>query len=268
VKIESLLEIYRRNLNCQLIKESLLKKEKQIHLKGVRSSLLSILVSTLSNEIDNPYHLIVVEDRERASYIQNDIENLLGKEKSMVFPMSYKRAYQFQEIDNANVLERSEVLNKCSTPENTPVIIISYPEALAEKVVNKQSLVKHSHTISIGDQLDTEFLSEVLIDYGFEKTDFVYEAGNFSIRGGIVDIFSFSNEKPYRIELFGKEVESIRTFDPESQLSLDPQTSLILTPDIQTKLNQENRESLLSFLKNPIVWIDDLSSSFQTSIFR
>lgn len=257
MQTEDLLNIYTRNSSTLLLAEYLGQDKKNVYVSGSKASFISVLVSSITKLHENRHHIVLVEDREKASYLQNDIENLLGKNYSAVFPMSYKRPYKFEEIDNANVLERSEVLNKSSEFKDKPFVVISYPEAVAEKVVNKQSLVKHSHTISQGDQLDLDFLAEVLIEYGFQKSDFVYEAGDFSIRGGIIDVFSFSNEKPYRIELWGNEVESIRTFDPESQLSIDPVSTLILTPDIQTKLHQETRESIFSFLNDPVVWVED-----------
>ena len=264
MEAQDLLNIYTRNASNLLLADFLGKNEKQIYLEGSKASFISIIVSSIAKLHEKRHHVILVEDREKASYLQNDIENLLGKNYSAVFPMSYKRPYQFEEIDNANVLERSEVLNKSAEFKDKPFVIVSYPEAIAEKVVNKQSLVKHSHSISSGDQLDVDFLSEVLIDYGFKRSDFVYEAGDFSIRGGIIDVFSFSNEKPYRIELWGNEIESIRTFDPESQLSIDPVNTLILTPDIQTKLHQETRESIFTFLNDPIIWLEDFKYVKQT----
>ena len=264
MEAQDLLNIYTRNSSTLLLAEYLEQNQKHIYVSGSKASFISVLASCITKLHENRHHIILVEDREKASYLQNDIENLLGKNYSAVFPMSYKRPYQFEEIDNANVLERSEVLNKSSEFKDKPFVIISYPEAIAEKVVNKQSLVRHSHAVSQGDQLDLDFLSEVLMDYGFKKSDFVYEAGDFSIRGGIVDVFSFSNEKPYRIELWGNEVESIRTFDPESQLSVDPVSTLILTPDIQTKLHQETRESIFSFLNNPVVWVEDYKYAKKT----
>lgn len=258
MEIQNLLQVYHHNSHVQSVFEHLKQNQKQLFTSGVKASFVSILSACIAQKLENKHHVIIVEDREKASYIQNDIENLLGKNYSAVFPMSYKRPYQFEEIDNANILERSEVLNKVTEYHGKPFLVITYPEAIAEKVVNKQTLVKNSQTISLKDQLDIEFLSEVLIDYGFEKTDFVYEAGDFSVRGGIIDVFSFSNEKPYRIELWGNEVESIRTFDPESQLSLEKEQKLILTPDIQTKLKTEKRESLFEFLNEPLVWVEDL----------
>jgi transcription-repair coupling factor (superfamily II helicase) len=116
----------------------------------------------------------------------------------------------------------------------------------------------------VGEEIDQEFLSEVLLEYGFTQTDFVYEAGNFSIRGGIIDIYSFANDLPYRVEFFGNEVESIRTFDPETQLSQKQQTHISIIPDIQNKLLEEKRESFLDFLpKDTIIWCNHTALLFE-----
>jgi transcription-repair coupling factor (superfamily II helicase) len=188
----------------------------------------------------------------------------LGEEVPMLFPMSYKKAYQYQDIDNANVLMRAEVLSKINNNTNTGQIIVSYPEALFEKVINKRSLMKNTLTVSLNEQLDTNFLAEILLSYDFEKTDFVYEAGQFSIRGGIVDVFSFSNELPYRIDLFGNEVESIRTFDPDSQLSIESVSKINIIPDVQTKLIQETREPFFQFLSpDTRLWFKDVEHALE-----
>ena len=136
--------------------------------------------------------------------------------------------------------------------------MITYPEALYEKVINKRSLVENTFTARVGEAVDMEFVTEILSTYDFERTDFVYEPGQFAIRGGILDVFSFSNEFPYRLELVGKEIESIRTFDPETQLSLQSVPFISLIPNVQTRLLQEVRQSFLSFLpEKAILWIKD-----------
>ena len=159
MEIQNILEIYKRNSNVKLLCEYIKTNQSKIYAGGVKASFISILSGVVANILESRHHIIVVEDREKASYIQNDIENLLGKNYAVVFPMSYKRAYQFDEIDNANVLERAEVLNKVNEFYGKPLLIITYPEALSEKVVNKQSLVKHSHSLEEGHQLDVEFIT-------------------------------------------------------------------------------------------------------------
>ena len=165
-------------------------------------------------------HLLIATDKEEAAYLNSDLQNLLGSEEHRIFPGSFKRPYHYDEVDNANVLLRAEMLNQLLENKGAPRIIITYPEALYEKVINKSSLVENTFVARVGEAVDMAFVSEILSSYDFERTDFVYEPGQYAIRGGILDVFSFSNDHPYRLELFGKEIESIRTFDPETQLSL------------------------------------------------
>ncbi|MDH5598700.1 MAG: transcription-repair coupling factor, partial [Cyclobacteriaceae bacterium] len=176
----------------------------------------------------------------------------------LFFPTSYKRPYIFDETENANILQRAELLNAINNKSTTGELIVTYPEALTEKVVNKVSLKKNTFTAHVGDVVDTEFLAELLVTYGFESADFVFEAGQFSIRGGIIDIFSFANELPYRIELFGEEIDSLRTFDPSTQLSKDQVKQINIIPNIQTKLIQEKRQSFLEYIPhNSKIWCKD-----------
>ncbi len=220
-------------------------KKKNIRIKGLSGSLDAILIAATFKMHPQDY-LIVLQDREEAAYVQNDLQNLLDKE-ILTFPMSYKRPYEFDETENANILMRAEVLN-CLANKTKPEIIVTYPEALCEKVINKRSLAKNTLTITVKEKLDLQFLEEFLHNYDFEKTDFVYEAGQFAVRGGIIDVFSFAHELPYRIELFGDEVDSIRSFEPGSQLSVETQERINVIPNVQTKLIQEERQSLLEFI--------------------
>ncbi len=261
---KSLQEIYKNHINYSLVIEKLKGKDRnEIQLSGLKGSSDAVFSAAVVNQVKRP-HLFVLENREQAAYFQNDLENVLGEKRAMFFfPISYKRPYEYLETENANILQRAEVLNHLSKKEKKIEIIITYPEALSEKVINKKSLVKNTLGIKIGDKLDIDFITEMLLEYGFEQKDFVDEPGSFSIRGGIVDIYSFSNDVPYRIELFGKEVESIRTFDPENQLSLESKENISIIPDVQTKLIEETRETFLKFLpQNTVVWIKDLESTF------
>lgn len=216
-----------------------------------------VLFSSLY-EAKGGIHLLIAQDKEEAAYLNSDLQNLLQTEEHMVFPSSYKRAYQFEEVDNANVLIRSELLNLILEGKKKSRIVITYPEALYERVINKRSLKENTFVARTGEQVDMEFVAELLTSYDFERTEFVYEPGQFAIRGGILDVFSFSNENPYRLELFGKEIESIRTFDPESQLSIAIVDQISLIPNVQTKLLQEVRQSLLGFLpEETTIWIKD-----------
>ncbi|MFD1820022.1 transcription-repair coupling factor (superfamily II helicase) [Pseudarcicella hirudinis] len=258
--VKDFLTLYREDGFVKTISEQLKDSRifPHIQLKGLSGSLDAVMVSALFQSFPQTY-LLVLNDREEAAYFLNDLQNLLGDQHVLSFPMSYKKAYQYEEIDNANVLIRAEVLNKLNNSKEEGIIIVTYPEALSEKVINKRSLLKNTFTITVGEKLDTGFLGEVLASYDFEKTDFVYEAGQYSIRGGIVDVFSYANELPFRIDLFGDEVESVRTFDPESQLSVESVSKINIIPDVQTKLVQETRESFLSFFpENARIWFREI----------
>lgn len=226
-----------------------------IRLRGLSGSLDAVVMAAVFKLHPQDY-LVVVSDREEAAYFLNDLQNLLDREV-LLFPMSYKRPYEFHEIENASILMRAEVLNRLANKKGHE-IVVTYPDALSEKVINKRSLASNTFTIKLGEKLDMAFLEDFLHSYDFEKTDFVYEAGQFAVRGGIVDIFSFAHELPFRIELFGDEVDGIRTFEPGSQLSVASQDSVNIIPNVQTKLIHEERQSFLDFISpDTRLWFKD-----------
>jgi transcription-repair coupling factor (superfamily II helicase) len=231
--------------------------KRDFQMKGLAGSLDIVVFSSVYKETQG-CHLLIAHDKEEAAYINNDLVELLGDGSTYFFPSSYKRPYHYDEVENANVLQRAEILNKILSQDTKHPIIVTYGEALYEKVINKRSLKENTFKAAVGEKVDLEFIEELLSTYDFEKTDFVYEPGQFAIRGGILDVFSYANELPYRLELFGKEIESIRTFDPETQLSLESIQEINLIPNVQTKLLQEQRQSFLGFLpENTTVWFKD-----------
>jgi transcription-repair coupling factor (superfamily II helicase) len=213
-------------------------------------------------------NLWIANDKEEAAYLQNNLYNLLDKKPVRFFPDSFKRPLYFEELNTTNVLERTETINKISTTGGSPEIIVTYPEALFEKVVAPAVLEKTRIEMVTGSKMDVDFIIEMLIEYGFRREDFVYEPGQFSIRGAIVDIFSYGNDYPYRIELFDEDIESIRTFDPMSQLSLQNISRVSIVPNINTKFNRSQKVSLLSVLRpETVVWVKDfqvLTDKLQT----
>jgi transcription-repair coupling factor (superfamily II helicase) len=208
-------------------------------------------------------HLIVLNDAEDAAYFHNTLENLTGALDIFYFPASFKQRKNFGLLNSSHVMLRTEALTKIASQLNTTgsvqkKILVTYPEALFEKVVISDTLSSNIIFIKNGDTLDTANLLLNLADFGFERTDFVYEPGQFAIRGGILDIYSFGNEKPYRIELFGNEVDSIRIVDPETQLSERKLLQVSIIPNIETQFVDKEKISLLEFLPgNTIVWIRD-----------
>lgn len=193
--------------------------KQHISVKGSAGSAVSILAAELFLT-QNKTILYLADDKEDALYINAEMEDLLGKDNILYFPATHLEPYQIEKTQNANLVLRTEVINKLNSGKS-PKVIVAFIGAMSEKVLKKEDFEAISHHIKVGDQLDFDFVDELLNHYQFNQTDFVSEPGEFSVRGGIVDVFSFSNEKPFRITFFGNEVESIRTFDIESQLSLD-----------------------------------------------
>ena len=234
----------------------------RLHLRGLVGSQDAVVVAAAANP--QHAHVFVLHDKEEAAYFLADLQHLLPEgAEALLFPSPYKRPYQFDETENANVLMRAEALNRLNTVRGGAagqgVFIVTYPEALTEKVINRQSLVKNTFTAKVGDKLDVNFLGELLGEYDFEKTDFVYEAGQYAVRGGIVDVFSYANDLPFRLELFGDEIESIRTFNPETQLSVEARPQVSIIPNVQTKLLQEKREAFFDFLPHTAcLWLKDV----------
>ncbi|MBS1682312.1 MAG: transcription-repair coupling factor [Bacteroidetes bacterium] len=257
MKAHDLVSLYRTDSWVQTLAEGIRTSDRStLHLKNAHGSLDAVLFAAVCKGT-RANHFIILHDREEAAYFLNDLQNLLGRTEVLFFPMSYKRPYEYDEVENANVLMRAEVLSRIGNhPDGN--IIVSYPEALSEKVINKKSLASNTFLIQKGEKLDRNFLEEFLHTYDFEKTDFVYEAGQFAVRGGIIDVFSFAHELPHRIELFGDEVDSIRKFDPGSQLSVDVLDKVSLMPNVQTRLVQEERQSVFEFIGDHTkIWIKD-----------
>ncbi|WP_027001054.1 transcription-repair coupling factor [Eisenibacter elegans] len=242
----------------------------KIHLKGLVGSLDALVAAALYRQ-HQATHLFIMHDKEEAAYFAGDLQNLLGSDEVVqIFPTSYKRPYQYEEIENANVLQRAEVLNRINQSAEG-LLVVTYPEALSERVINRKSLLQHTFSLSQGEKIDLQFLTEILASYDFERTDFVTEPGQYAVRGGIVDVFSFANDWPYRVDFFGNEVESLRIFDPVTQLSTQTLDKIAIIPNVQTKLIEEQRESFFEFIpKQTKVWykdrthlLDTLAQSFQ-----
>ena len=188
MKPNDLLKLYRADSIVQSIAEEIkANEERSVQIRSVSGSLDAILVASVY-QTSHQNQLVVLHDKEEAAYFFNDLQNLLSGKEVLFFPTSYKRPYEFEETENANVLMRAEILNRVDHKASSGEIIVTYPEALTERVVNKKSLQKNTFTAKIGEKIDSEFLSEVLLSYDFEKADFVYEAGQFAVRGGILPL--------------------------------------------------------------------------------
>ncbi len=237
-----------QTLNLQI---AIAQFQNKTHLKGLVGSSFSFVVSEVFKQSDLPF-LLIFNDKEEAAFYLNDLELMLNDTDVLFYPGSYRRPYQIEETDNANVLLRAEVLNRINSRKK-PAIIVTYPDALFEKVVTRKELERNTLKISVKDELTIDFVNEVLFEYQFKRVDFVTEPGEFSVRGGIVDVFSFSHDEPYRIEFFGDEVDSIRTFDVETQLSTVQVKKINIIPNVENKFSQENRESFLNYIASKTV---------------
>lgn len=248
-----------------------LENNQHISVKGNAGSSVSIFVAELFLT-QKKNILYILDDKEDALYANTEMEDLLGKEKVLYFPATHLEPYQVEKTQNANLVLRTEVINKV-TSGKSPRVIVAYAGALSEKVLKKEDFKAISHHIKVGDQLDFDFVDELLNHYHFQQADFVSEPGEFSVRGGIVDVFSFSNEKPYRITFFGNEVESIKTFDIETQLSIDKVKEFQLVSNMNFTVTG-SRVSLLQLLpkesfvisKNGIVGMQRLKAFYEKSL--
>jgi len=262
----NLFNAYDQSAKVAQIANSLVPHGQKLHLHGLIGSSISFVIQSVFKKNDLPF-LIILDDKEEAAYYLNDLEQMIGADDVLFYPGSYRRPYQIEDTDNANVLLRAEVLNRINSRKK-PVVIVTYPEALFEKVVTKKELEKNTLKVAVGDQISIEFINEVLFEYEFKRVDFITEPGEFSVRGGIIDVFSFSNDNPYRIEFFGNEVDSIRSFDVETQLSIEKQKKITIIPNTENKFFQENRESFLEYInEKTIIFIkntDFLTSKIDT----
>lgn len=215
---------------------------RSIHLCGTCASSLPVLFSSMiehASETAGMPYLFILDDAEEAGYFYHDLTQILGDSFVFYYPSSYRRAIKFAQKDAANEILRTEVLSRLQT-ETYPLFIVTYPEALAEKVVSRKSLQEKTLRIRNGACVEITEIRKTLIDFGFKNVDYVYEPGQFAIRGSIVDIFSFSSEYPFRVDFFGNEVDSIRSFDVQTQLSQDKLNEIAIVPELQSGAGSDN----------------------------
>jgi len=231
----------------------------QVFLQNLYGSSPAFVLQSIFVNPDTQHwnHIVVLNDAEEAAYFYNSIESITEAMDLFYFPSSFKTPHNFNLLNPSHVMLRTEALTKISMGGNKK-IIVTYPEALFEKVILPRTLQNNIIQIKTNDHLDVNNLLQQLVDYGFERTDFVYEPGQLAVRGGILDIYSFGNEKPYRIELFGEEVDSIRLFDPATQLSERKLLQVNIIPNVTTQFEQTEQIPLLDFIsKDTIVWLKD-----------
>src|SRR5580692_418522 len=251
----------------QLANRLVLPDPHRIWCKNLQGSSPAFLISAVFQHdmTSQLNHLVVCEDAESAAYMHNTIENLTSALDLFYFPSSFKNKKNYRLLNSSHIMLRTEALTRLSTSMANPTstgsnkkLFVTYPEALFEKVVLAKALTGNIISIKAGDILDVDGLVEKLVSKGFDRTDFVYEPGQFALRGGILDIYSFGNEKPYRVELFGNDVDSIRIFDPETQMSECKLLQVNIIPNVDNRPDSGEKTSLLQFLpENVVVWMQD-----------
>ena len=252
MKATDISQKYQKNTTVKLLSDALATRPK-LFVSGLVGSSLSFVIEAVFQKTELPI-LLLFNDKEEAAYYLNDLEQLINDQDVLFYPGSYRRPYQIEETDNANILLRAEVLNRINSRKK-PAIIVSYTDAIFEKVVTRKELEKNTLKLSVNEAVSIDFINETLFEYNFKRVDFVTEPGEFSVRGGIVDVFSFSNDHPYRIEFFGNEVDSIRSFDVETQLSVEKLKKISIMPNVENKMLQESRESFLNYINEKTVLV-------------
>lgn len=238
---------------CKLLQEN---RGSNIFLQGQQASATPLLLAAVATEIKQTF-LFVLQDADEAGYFYHDLTQVMGTQNVLFFPSSFKRSVKYGQRDSANEILRTEVLARVSTRDNQAtesLLIISYPEALSELVVSKQHLDERRLSLKTGQQqIDITDIAHKLREYGFQEVDYVYEPGQYSVRGSILDVYSFSCENPFRIDFFGREIDTIRTFEVQDQLSKDKLNEIEIVPELATLTTE--RVSFLNFLPSNSVMV-------------
>lgn len=240
----------------ELIDTIISDKTPEILITGLVGSSRSMILSMVFQKTQTT-HVVIIPEKEDAAYFYNDLVSILGEESVFFFPSTYKRSVQYEQTEPANIVLRTEVLNHLASGKRK-AIVVTYPESVMEKVVSRRNLKKNTFNISKGDKISLEFLEEMLHEYNFTRTDFVYEPGQYSIRGSIADVFSYSADLPFRIDFFGEEVETIRSFNTDDQLSVSIHKQVSIIPNIQDISIEEVNDSFTDFLPpSSHIWVED-----------
>ncbi|MBQ6068006.1 MAG: transcription-repair coupling factor [Bacteroidales bacterium] len=283
-----LTDIYSQSKIVSQLGALLEKGTDRIHVDGLTGSLPAIVAAALAERYPDKSQLLVASGKEEAYYLLNDLETLLGEanvelgqKRALLFPPSYRKPRSVRsgssnpsqppavqddggdlfETDNANIMQRSEVVNQLNS--GRPLLVVTFPEALSERVVSSRTLTRNTLRIAKGAKVDMDFVIDVLQEYEFDRVDFVVEPGQYAVRGGIIDVFSFANDQPYRIEFFDDMVDSLRSFDPVSQLSVRQYDNISVLPNMQRRAQDvvtvEDRVPLTHYFgSGDVVWVQGL----------
>jgi transcription-repair coupling factor (superfamily II helicase) len=261
--ISDIVSKYQKNQSIiRLIEELNNESHARVRLKGLSGSSIALVVSALFVELSRPF-IVVLNSKEEAAYFYTDLSSIIPSDKLYFFPSSFKRAVQFGQVLPDALIQRTDtqrILPHLASNSKQGIVIVTYPEALSEKVVSIEHFTKNAITVSVSEKISQDFLTEFLLDIGFQRSEFVYEPGQFSVRGSIVDVFSYSSALPFRIDFFGDEVESIRSFDVDDQLSKENFSTVTFIPNLQNTSDENGNRELITELipSNAIVYLNDL----------
>lgn len=257
MNLSDLQELYAAHPQVKALIQWTQTNDSGLKIKGLSGSSLALIVASLFKSVSKT-QIIVASDADEAAYIYNDLKQIFPPEAVYYFPSSFKKAIKLNQLDAANEILRTEVLNRLAN-SSIPCIVVCSPESIMQKVISPEGMQTNMLKLKIGEAPGIDFLVEVLVEYGFERVDFVYEPGQFSVRGSIVDIFSFSYELPYRCDFFGDEIESIRIFDIESQLSKEKKVEVEIIPDLLNDTHSAH-VSFFEFIgKEPLLFVSDFN---------
>lgn len=266
-------DLYDNSILAARVEEALKPNQARVRLQGIKASLYSMIGATIARRL-SCRHLFVAPSKEDAYYLLNDLEELLGEtnkeledKRVLFFPTTYRKPYQMEETDSANSLQRTEVVKRLADRAN--LVVVTFPDALSEKVISQRTLARNTLQINKGGDLSMDFVTDMLQEYDFDRVDFVVEPGQFAIRGGIIDVFSYANEYPFRLEFFGDTIDSLRSFDPVSQLSIKQYDHLTIIPNLATHrpthLVVEEKVNLVHYFgEEDIVWAEGLMMACET----
>ena len=267
MELKELLRLYQKHPGAKALGRMLVSPVRRMYVAGTQASSLPMAFASLTQvEPQAVVHpmLFVMDDREEAGYLYHDLVQILGDEGVLFFPSSYRRAIRYGQRDAANEILRTEVLTRLNSElvtQNSELYVVTYPDALAEQVVSKEQMWERTLVLSRGQRIDLTEVESTLVDLGFRRTDYVYEPGQFAIRGSILDVYSYSNETPYRIDFFDDEIDSIRSFEVQTQLSVEKKQDISIVPE----LGDQQRMSMLSFLpQDTVVVVKDITYLCET----
>lgn len=258
MKIEDLRRFYSKHPGRQaILKEMARGRNVLVHVSGLQASAAPLLFSTVLDGAEPHSMLFILNDQDEAAYFYNDMVQVMGQDRVLYFPSAFRRAAKYGQKDDANQILRTEVLSRMlqlkAQSDAQAIAVVTSPDALAEKVVSEESMKGNRIELSTGQELDRDDLQQKLFDFGFERVDYVYEPGQYALRGSILDVFSFSSEFPFRIDFFGDEIDSIRQFQVDTQLSTETRESIAIVPSMDSQPTVS--ETLLDFMPDGMMLI-------------